>query len=206
MPQTLLKEPLPAPVQLRQYGPTNPDRPRVEAYIRRIYAARYQARVKEFAPMLVGLHDRDGTLVAAAGYREADAGMLFLERYLSQPVHLLLRGPGATAQQRQGIVEVGHLASDRPGEGRRLIQMLGPLLAQAGHEWVVSTLTQELRHLFVRMGMAPLALGCADPVLLGDDANDWGRYYDHQPVVLAGQIPVALKALSRRSALNGVVA
>lgn len=206
MPQTLLKEPLPAPVQLRQYGPTNPDRPRVEAYIRRIYAARYQARVKEFAPMLVGLHDRDGTLVAAAGYREADAGMLFLERYLSQPVHLLLRGPGATAQQRQGIVEVGHLASDRPGEGRRLIQMLGPLLAQAGHEWVVCTLTQELRHLFVRMGMAPLALGCADPVLLGDDANDWGRYYDHLPVVLAGQIPVALKALSRRSALNGVVA
>lgn len=204
MPQTLLKEPLPAPSQLRQYGPNDPYRPRVEAYIRRIYAARYQAQVKEFAPMLVGLHDRDGALVAAAGYRDADAGMLFLERYLSQPVQMLLRGPGAVVQQRQGIVEVGHLASDRPGEGRRLILMLGPLLAQAGYEWVVSTLTQELRHLFVRMGVAPLALGCADPALLGDAASDWGCYYDHQPVVLAGQIPVALKALSRRGALSGV--
>ena len=42
--------------------------------------------------------------------------------------------------------------------------------------------------------------------LLGDAATDWGRYYDHQPVVLAGQIPVALKALSRRGALSGVAA
>jgi hypothetical protein len=206
MPQTLLKEPLPAPVQLRQYGLTDPNRPRVEAYIRRIYAGRYQANVKEFAPVLVGLHDRDGTLVAAAGYRDADTGTLFLERYLSQPVHLLLRGQEATAQQRKGIVEVGHLASDRPGEGRRLILTLGPLLAQAGFDWVVSTLTQELRHLFVRMGVAPLALCCADPTLLGHAATDWGRYYDHRPVVLAGQIPVALKALSRRGVMSGVTA
>lgn len=201
MPQTLLKAPQPANAQIRQYGPGDPERARVEGFIQRIYAERFQAQVKAFAPVLVGLHDREGTLVAAAGYRAADAGTLFLERYLSQPVQQLLRGAAATPDQRQGIVEVGHLASDRAGEGRRLILLLGPLLAQAGFEWVVSTLTQELRHLFVRMGVAPLALGYADPALLGDAASDWGCYYDHQPVVLAGQIPLALKALSRRGEL-----
>lgn len=206
MPQTLLKSAPPAHALLRQYGPTDTQRPLVEAYIRRIYAGRYQAQVKEFAPTLVGLHDGRGVLVAAAGYRAADAGMLFLERYLSQPVQLLLRGPDATPQHRHGIVEVGHLASDRAGEGRRLIALMGPLLAQAGFDWVVSTLTQELRHLFVRMGVAPMALGYADPALLGEAAADWGCYYDHQPVVLAGQIPQALKALNRRSQLIKVAA
>jgi hypothetical protein len=202
MPQTLLKATEPANAQIRHYGPGDPERARVEGFIRRIYAERFQAHVKEFAPVLVGLHDREGTLLAAAGYRAADAGPLFLERYLNQPVEQMLRGPAATPEQRQGIVEVGHLASDRAGEGRRLILLLGPLLAAAGFEWVVSTLTQELRHLFVRMGVAPLALGYADPALLGHAATDWGCYYDHQPVVLAGQIPVALKALNRRGELQ----
>jgi Thermostable hemolysin len=63
---------------------------------------------------------------------------------------------------------------------------------------VVSTLTEELRHLFVRIGVTPLALGLADPARLGDDAADWGRYYEHRPVVLAGHLPLALRILARR--------
>jgi hypothetical protein len=63
---------------------------------------------------------------------------------------------------------------------------------------VVGTLTEELRHLFVRLGIAPLALGVADPALLGAEAVHWGTYYDHRPLVLAGQLDVALQALSRR--------
>ena len=80
--------------------------------------------------------------------------------------------------------------------------LLAPHLAAAGHHWVVSTLTQELRHLFVRLGIAPLALGVADPALLGDDAARWGTYYDHHPVVLAGQLEPALQALARRHRLG----
>jgi hypothetical protein len=82
-----------------------------------------------------------------------------------------------------------------------LILMLGPHLAAAGFDWVVSTLTEELRHLFVRLGVVPLALGVADPVALGEDAAGWGSYYDHRPVVLAGQIELALQMLARRGLL-----
>ncbi len=87
----------------------------------------------------------------------------------------------------------------RAGEGRRLILLLGPHLAGQGFEWVVSTLTQELRNLFVRMGVAPLALGVADPAVLGDEAAQWGSYYDHRPLVLAGRLDAALQMLARRS-------
>ena len=125
---------------------------------------------------------------------------------------LRLHGPGDAVETRLAntaghaparprIVEVGHLAASRAGEGRRLVLLLGPHLAALGFHWVVSTLTEELRHLFMRLGIAPLALGVADPAVLGAEAVHWGSYYDHRPVVLAGQIDLALKALARRGAL-----
>lgn len=174
----------------------DPARPEVEALIRRVYAERFGARVQRFAPVLVSLKEGEGACartVAAAGYRRATQP-LFLERYLDRPVEALLAGEGA-APSRAHIVEVGHLAAARPGEGRRLILRLAQHLATLQVEWVVSTLTEELRHLFTRMGVAPLALGAADPCRLGDDAADWGSYYTHHPVVLAGSLRLAMRHL-----------
>jgi hypothetical protein len=172
----------------------------VEDFIRGIYRASHGAEVGGFAPVLVSLHEADGSMSAAAGYRSAQDGALFLDRYLQVPIEASLQRAGSLAPARRHIVEVGHLAGRRAGAGRRLILALGPHLAAAGYLWVVSTLTQELRHLFLRLGIAPLALGVADPALLGEEAASWGSYYDHAPVVLAGQLDLALQALARRGA------
>ena len=176
----------------------HPARAATEGFIRRVYAEHHGADVREFAPHLVALHDADGEIAAAAGYRPAASGPLFLERYLAAPVERLLGGDAGSAPERERIVEVGHLAGGTAGEGRRLIRLLGPHLAARGFHWVVGTLTEELRHLFLRLGIAPLALGVADPGVLGADAAAWGRYYDHRPVVLAGQVELALQCLARR--------
>ncbi len=181
------------------HGPGSAGRADVEAFIRRIYAQRFGADLRSFAPLLVSLSD-DGGLLAAAGYRPAAQGPLFLERYLDAPVHTLLATDSPVPRER--IVEVGHLVADQAGAGRRLITLMGPHLAAQGFEWVVSTLTEELRHLFVRIGVTPLALGRADPTVLGDEAALWGSYYEHHPVVLAGHLPHALRQLSRRRALT----
>lgn len=183
-----------AAATLRLVPPEDPQRPEVEAFIRGVYAERFGAALQQFAPQLVVLQDQSG-LLAAAGFRPADSGPLFLERYLDAPVEQLLPQPS-----RREVVEVGHLAARRAGEGRRLILMLGPLLASQGFRWVVSTLTEELRHLFLRLGVAPLALGVADPARLGAEAGAWGHYYAHRPVVLAGSLDAALQALARRQA------
>jgi len=63
------------------------------------------------------------------------------------------------------------------------------------------TLTEELRHLFDRLGVAPMVLGQADPAALGEQARHWGRYYEHHPMVLAGHLPRALQQFSRRAAV-----
>jgi hypothetical protein len=190
----------PAMPRLRLHPAGSPRRLEVEAFISAVYRERYGAELRHFAPVLVSLHDQHGDCVAAAGYRAADTGPLFLERYLSGPVDRLLPATGERSTPRGRIVEVGHLAAARAGEGRRLILLLGPHLASQGFDWVVSTLTQELRNLFVRMGVAPLALGVADPTVLGDQAAQWGSYYDHRPLVLAGRVDAALQMLARRGA------
>jgi hypothetical protein len=187
--------------RLRVLAPGDAGRAEVEEFIRGVYLDRYGADVRQFAHSLVSLHDGDGELVAAAGYRAADHSPLFLERYLGVPVETRLAAESPVAPARSRIVEVGHLAASRAGEGGRLVLLLGPHLASQGFQWVVSTLTEELRHLFLRLGIVPLALGVADPALLGDEAVRWGSYYDHRPMVLAGQIDHALKSMARRRML-----
>jgi hypothetical protein len=188
------------PLTFGVHRPGDELRPQVESTIRRVYAERFQARVKHFAPVLVSLHEGEGDdahVAAAAGYRIATQP-LFLETYLDQPVDELLARHGARPA-RERIVEVGHLAAARSGEGRRLILRLAEEFARLDVEWVVGTLTEELRQLFHRMGIAPIALGAADPSRLGAAAADWGSYYDHRPVVLAGNLAVALRRLGRRA-------
>ena len=192
-----------ASLRLHGEGERERERADVEHFIRAVYAERFAATVRHFAPCLVSLRDAEGQIVAAAGYRFAGAQSLFLERYLLEPVEAALARHAGAPASRDRIVEVGHLAARRAGEGRRLILLLGPHLAAQGARWVVSTLTEELRHLFVRIGVTPLALGAADPAVLGDEAADWGRYYEHRPVVLAGHLPLALRILARRQQERG---
>ena len=183
--------------QWRVHPVGDPHRADVEAFIHRTYAQRYGADVQQFAPTLVSLHDEAG-VIAAAGYRSAGDGALFLERYFDVPIESLLANPTEVPPARDRIVEIGHLSAARAGEGRRLIQLLACHLQSQPVDWVVSTMTSGLRHMFLRLGITPLALGLADPEVLGDEAAQWGSYYEHHPVVLAGRLHQALGQLARR--------
>jgi len=162
-----------------------------------VYRRRYDAHPTDFAPLLVSLSYGHGP-VAAAGYRGAAQGPLFLERYLDRPVEHVLSATRTFTASRAAIVEVGNLAATRAGAGRRLIHCLGQHLMDEGYAWVVSTVTRELRKLFLRVGVTPLALGIADPHALGDERLRWGRYYEHEPVILAGYLPHAMGRLDAR--------
>jgi hypothetical protein len=197
-------EAVPDTAHLRLLRAHDPGRAEVERFIAEIYARRYGARLSRFAPVLACL-EADGRPVAAAGLRCADTGPLFLERYLDRPVEQLLARPGGQPPARAVIAEVGSLAASQAGQGRRLMLLLGPLLAAHGVQWVTGTLTAELRNLFRRIGVAPLTLAAADPSALGDEAADWGDYYAHAPLVLAGHLPQALRHLRRYAQAVGEV-
>jgi hypothetical protein len=185
-----------APPRFLVHRAPSPARTAVEDFIRQVYAQHYGATVRHFMPNLVGLLDDDDDLMAAAGYRSARQP-LFLERYLEVPIEQALAACTGIEVPRAAIVEVGHFASAQPGRGRRLMAHLGRHLADEGFQWVVSTATRELRVIFERLRIRPLALGRADPAVLGPDAASWGTYYDHAPLVLAGDVRSNLARFAR---------
>lgn len=181
--------------ELAVAGTGSPLRGRLEAYVAEVYRAHYGARITRWAPSLVGL-TANGRILAAAGYRDG-AEPLFLERYLPAPIEAVISERSGAPVDRRQIVEVGHFAAMQPGEGRRLLPVLARHLAERGYRWVVSTATRELRLLLARLDMRPLALARADPAELGADAADWGCYYEHEPVIVAGNLLRSLPLIER---------
>lgn len=174
----------------------DPRRRAVEGFIAGVYRTHYDARIPHWAPTLVTLCT-GARLVAAAGYRRADTP-LYLEHYLDAPVEEAIAAHAGHRVERRDIVEVGHFASVQPGEGRRLLVMLARHLAGTGCRWVVSTATRELRELLIHVGLTPYALAPADPARLPGGGAGWGRYYEHAPIVVAGDLPRGLATLEKR--------
>ncbi|WP_246167768.1 thermostable hemolysin [Propionivibrio limicola] len=172
----------------------SPRRAEAEGFIREIFRHHHAAHVRSFAPNLM-LLEREQHVVAAAGWRAAADEPLFLERYLDEPIEKLMERLTGLPFPRARLVEVGHLASDKPGGSLHVILTLARHLHAAGYEWVVFTATHELVRIFTKLGLPLLALAKADPSRLGEEAQDWGRYYDTRPVVVAGRIRHALEKI-----------
>ncbi len=170
----------------------SPRRAESETFIRTIFTRHHGAAVSSFTPnlLLIEQHER---IVAATGWRAAQREALFLERYLDQPIEQAMARLANQGVSRERIVEVGHLAAEGPGGTVKVVLALATHLDALGFEWVVFTATRELIGIFSRLGLPLLALAPADPDRLGDAAAAWGRYYDTQPIVVAGRIRMALE-------------
>lgn len=179
-------------------GPGAPRRQEAEEFIRRIFRRHHGAFVRAFAPNLLLLEENERVL-AAAGWRGAGEEPLFLERYLDEPIELLMERLTGLRLSRERLVEVGHLAADRQGGSVQVILSLARHLGQSGYEWVVFTATSQLVRIFTRLGLPLLALAKADPARLGEQAQDWGSYYDTRPVVVAGRIRLALDRIGAQA-------
>jgi len=161
----------------------------VEDFIRQRFAAHYGARIRQFMPCLLGLEADDGSLHGAVGFRGAESGRLFLERYLDHPIERTIARHVGNPVMRDEIVEVGNLAADGVGTARLLIVALTRVLAAEGFRWVSFTGTPSLINSFHRLGLALHSLGAADPARMGAELADWGRYYDTRPQVMVGEVP-----------------
>lgn len=179
-------------------GPDSSRRQEAQAFIRDVFARHYGARVSAFAPNLLLLENCE-RITAAVGWRAAAIEPLFLEHYFDAPIEAAMAQRAAQPVRRSRIVEVCNLAADRPGSSPHVILALASHLDRLGYEWVVFTATQELVRILTRLGLPLLALAPADPSRLGDAAGEWGRYYDTQPVVVAGKIRLGLERAGRHA-------
>ncbi len=168
---------------LRVINRSDPLRSDVEEYIRRVFACQHAAVVREFPELLVAALGPDLSPLCAAGMRTAKDGF-FAEFYLRSPVECTLSQACRMPVQRDQIIEVTSLASDRPGHAFNLIDYIVQLGRVDGRRWGVFTATEKIRRYLNRGGLAytPLAAASADAV---PNPDDWGRYYQANPVVCA---------------------
>lgn len=177
---------------------TAQSRPEAERLIRAAFARAYRARIRRFLPLLMGLRDREGGLLAACGLRHAALAPLFLEAYLDRPAEAAVAAAAGEPVPRSDLVEVGNLAVTRAGCAPLLIAALTRHLHQGGHRWAVFTAVPALANAFRRLGipLAPLAPARL-AALPAPERSGWGTYYDHGPRVMACRVADALQALER---------
>lgn len=164
------------------------------------YAKVHGARLTVEFPHYCTVRDEKGPC-ATLGFRSAGEGPLFLERYLSQPIEAVIAAALGRAYGRDRIVEIGAHASQRPRATVALWARAAAELGQ-GNDLAVAVLTAPMRAMFDRLGLPIAVLAPADPAKLGDDGPGWGRYYDAEPMVCAGEIAAARPALARWQSLD----
>ncbi|EKE74920.1 thermostable hemolysin [Gallaecimonas xiamenensis] len=167
------------------------------------YADAHQARLRHFLPQQYLLTDNDRWL-ASCGVRGAADNTLFLEQYLDGPIEAVLAQRAGHDLSRRQIVEVGNLAGEAGG-ARLMILALTRYLAQSGVDYVVFTATRELQSAFSRLGLEPWFLADASALKLGDDAQEWGRYYQNKPAVFAGSVQAGWQAIQAQPVLMRIL-
>jgi len=168
----------------------------IEDFIRQCFAASHGATIGHFMPRLLSLSTKRGDMIAAFGLRAASHSPLFLETYLDRPIEDMLQSRLGETVRRNEIIEVGNLSALYPGASRWLIVALTAMLHEEGYKWVTFTGTSALRNGFSRLGLRPVELGVAAlEHLPPEDRANWGSYYDHAPMVMAGDIAYGYRAL-----------
>lgn len=187
----------PTRLHLHKQGSLN--RRNIEIFIHDKFSESHGADIHDFLPTLVSCSSPSGDLTAAAGFQLASDGALFLEAYLDKPVEDCLMPLSGGLPTRSQIVEVGNLATSRPGHSRQLIIALALWFDRHQRQWAVLTLTPTLINSFRRLGLRPHVLAPARQELLRTSISNWGHYYDNHPQVVAVSIPESA-ALLRQDA------
>jgi hypothetical protein len=172
---------------LATYDREHPQRRRLERFIEHAFARHHGATVRAFMPRLLALEGRRGRVCGVVGFRNAAAEPLFLERYLDKPVELALADQVGGQVARERIVEVGNLASLSCRAACHLVAALPRILLADGNQWIVFTATSAVRGMIAKFRAPVIELARATRDRL-EDADEWGRYYDNDPRVVAGYL------------------
>ncbi|WOI38934.1 thermostable hemolysin [Alteromonas sp. CI.11.F.A3] len=164
---------------------THSARQSIETFITNGFAARYNARITSFMPMLFALEVNG--IKAAVGARCGATGsmnhVLFIEQYLVITIESVLLHHGISAKRHE-IVEVGNLFSSSSRYTLTLLLSLCFLFSQVGKKHLVFSATKQLKELLQGAGISLTALANADAKKLESNHDDWGTYYDTAPQVM----------------------
>ena len=184
--------------ELSLYPADDSRREELEHFVHDVFASKHGARVCSFMPTLLAMRNDQGNVCSVAGFRCAAEQGLFLERYLDEPIEYAIASSARQQVSRSEIVEVGNLAGLNCRSAMRLVLDLPRILLDRGHRWIVFTATDTLRQLLATYHAPLFDLAAATASRVENTSDEWGRYYETQPRVMAGYLPDGLSLRRRR--------
>ncbi len=178
------------------------EKPAVQDFISKRFNDAFGAEIQHFLPYFLA-SEMDGLIDSAIGFQPVQPQPLFLEQYLSHPIEHSLKAHGIHIS-RSELVEIGNLAASFNSGSPLLFILLAAVLHQANYQWVVFTATRQVRHLIGKLQLSTISLGIADPQQLLDKSQEWGSYYQHQPIVLAGHLATAIAHLRQHQVIQSI--
>jgi hypothetical protein len=167
------------------------ERAELECFVRAAFRRGHDATVTSFMPTLLSFRDRRGALRGVVGLRPAAPQPLFLEQYLALPIEAAIESQTGEKVQRGQVVEVGNLAGANCRTAMRMVAQLPAFLLARDYRWIVFTATRTVRGILQGFGAPLVELARADGACVAAGPDEWGRYYETDPRVLAGFLPAS---------------
>ena len=186
------------------YGTKYGERAYLERFIAEKYLQIHNAQLNEFLPLLFGVR-RNSEWIGAVGIRPGMYRPMFLEQYLDSPIEQQVAALSNQPVDRFSLVEIGNLAIARKGYGSLFMAMIAAVLAEAGYEWMVFTVTEQVERLIGRLGFKPHYLKGAEPERLVGEKSIWGSYYENNPRVMVGKLETAMTVIAQNTMLSAWV-
>jgi hypothetical protein len=161
---------------------------RAAGVVRSRYKEAFNADVLPSPEYFVSLCRRPGpgapepAILACVGMTSSPAQRFFSERYLDEPAEQAIEAHAGMACRRDGVAEIGSLASVSSEAGAALIRLLPIVTWCHGKRFVLVTATRRLNGLLRLMGIEFHALKLSSVDRLHDeDQRRWGSYYAAAP-------------------------
>jgi hypothetical protein len=162
-------------------GVEDKQRSEIEQFIKQGFFKSYQAKISVTMPHLFALCN--GTYKAALGIRSGKHD-LFIEQYLSGTIeqqNLFAKN----SIDRKDIVEIGHLFSNTPRFTLPLFMITAVSLFYLNYKYLVFSGTEKVVNLIAKSGVNCSHLCDAHVSKIEMSTDEWGRYYDTKPKVIA---------------------
>jgi hypothetical protein len=161
-------------------------RARCVELIREQFRSHFAAEVEDDCGRVLAFLDTKGRLVGACGVNDVPA-RFFSRHYVGDVAAAVEIAFGDAGPSR--ITELAHFCVTHPRIVCQAVPVLANLLHRGGSRYLVCTVTATLRRLFAGKHLTGKVLAPATADRLPFDLRDnWGTYYDHDPLVMAGDL------------------
>ncbi len=157
------------------------------------FQARFGCQLAGFYPTFLASWDK-GEIQAVLGIRNAADDSLFLEQYLDAPVEQVIAAHTGKDIAREHIVEIGAFAALNQNAAFPLMIDAAERLTSLGYKMVICTANKPIRTCLRKLGINHIEIAVAQKDAVPDN---WGTYYDSDPLVLCGDIGDGNAAIKR---------